>query len=79
MDIDDSDYYRPWHAKSDDARFDLTMTPLLDRASNTDMLIIGSDQHQVFGKWNGTVTLEDGRRIQVRNLLGFCEKVKNKW
>jgi len=79
VDIDDSDYCRPWHAKSDDARFDLTMTPLLDRASNTDMLIIGSDQHQVFGKWNGTVTLEDGRRIQVRNLLGFCEKVKNKW
>ncbi len=79
VDIDDSDYYKPWHAKSDDGRFDLIMTPALDRASNTDMLLIGSDQHQVFGHWNGTVTLEDGKRIIVKNLLGFCEKVKNKW
>ena len=27
----------------------------------------------------GAATLDDGRVIQVRDMLGFAEKVENKW
>ena len=53
--------------------------PLLDRAANTDFLILGSNQHQVFGRFTGKVMLDDGTELEVKDLLGFAEKVKNKW
>ena len=29
--------------------------------------------------FTGTVVLDDGRRIAVKDLFGFAEKVENKW
>ena len=40
---------------------------------------IKSDQHQVFGRFTGTATLDDGTVIRVRDMIGFAEKVENKW
>lgn len=79
IELDDGDYLKPWKVRSEDGRLDLVLEPLLDRAAETDILIIASIQHQVFGKWRGSVLLGDGRRIEVESLLGFCEKVRNRW
>lgn len=38
-----------------------------------------SIQHQVFGHWKGYAILDDGSRIEVRDLLDFCGKVVNRW
>lgn len=73
------DYLKPWKFTSDDGRFEMDFAPIIDRASNTDFKVLKSDQHQVFGKFNGTATLDDGTVLQVRDLLGFAEKVENKW
>ena len=72
-------YMRAWHMTSDDGRFEMEFTPVLDRASCTDVKLIKSDQHQVFGRFSGTAVLDDGTRLEVRNLMGFAEKVENKW
>ena len=53
--------------------------PVMDRASCTDVKLIMSDQHQVFGKFNGKAVLDDGTVLEVKDLLGFAEKVHNKW
>ena len=73
------DYLSPWKFTSDDGRFEMDFTPIINRASNTDFKILKSDQNQVFGWFNGTATLDDGIVLQVRDLLGFAEKVENKW
>ncbi|MBR4888084.1 MAG: DUF2804 domain-containing protein, partial [Clostridia bacterium] len=73
------DYLQPWTFTSDDGRFEMAFAPILDRASNTDFKILKSDQHQVFGKFTGTAVLDDGTTLQVKDLLGFAEKVENKW
>ncbi len=73
------DYLSPWRFTSDDHRFEMDFQPLLDRSAKIDLKAICSDQHQVFGRFTGTAVLDDGRRIQVRNLTGFAEKVRNKW
>ncbi|MBO4538815.1 MAG: DUF2804 family protein, partial [Clostridia bacterium] len=35
--------------------------------------------HQVFGYFTGKVSLDDGTVIEIKNKLGFAEKVHNKW
>lgn len=79
IELDEKDFLKPWRARSEDGRFDLRLDPVLDRHSDANLLLIASNQHQVFGRWSGTVLLEDGRKVEVRNLLGFCEKVRNRW
>ena len=73
------DYLSPWTFSSDDGRFELSFEPVMDRSAKIDVLVICSDQHQVFGRFSGTVILDDGRKLRIDNLMGFAEKVRNKW
>jgi len=73
------DYLKPWTFTSDDGRFEMDFVPIINRASCTDVKLIKSDQNQVFGRFSGTVVLDDGTKLEIRDLLGFAEKVENKW
>ena len=73
------DYMSPWKFTSDDGRFEMDFLPVMDRAAKTDVGIICSDQHQVFGRFSGTAVLDDGLKLEIRDLMGFAEKVRNKW
>jgi len=73
------DFLSPWTFTSNDGRFEMTFTPILDRAAFTNALIILSDQHQIFGLFNGKVILDDGQSLEIKDKLGFAEKVRNKW
>lgn len=73
------DYMSPWTFTSDDNRFDMDFTPVLDRAANMDAKLLKSEQHQVFGLFTGTAVLDSGKRIHVRDFPGFAERVDNKW
>ncbi|MBQ8562718.1 MAG: DUF2804 domain-containing protein [Firmicutes bacterium] len=73
------DYMTPWTFTSDDGRFEMDFIPVMDRASCTDVKLIMSDQHQVFGKFHGKAVLDDGTVLEVKDFMGFAEKVHNKW
>ena len=73
------DYLKPWTFTSDDGRFEMDFVPILDRASCTDVKLILSDQHQVFGRFTGKAVLDDGTVIELKDFIGFAEKVHNKW
>ena len=75
----DYNYLAPWRFVGDDGRFELDFRPVMDRASCTSAAVIKSDQHQVFGRFNGTVVLDDGTALPVRDLMGFAERVENRW
>jgi hypothetical protein len=77
--VDAKDYLKPWKFTSNDGRFELDFKPLIDRSSSFNLLVMKSIQHQVFGLFNGQVTLDDGTRLQVENFLGFAEDVLNWW
>lgn len=72
-------YTKAWSFTSNDGRFEMTFTPILNRDSCTDVKIILSDQNQVFGYFNGTMILEDQTKIELKNFLAFAERVYNKW
>ena len=73
------DFLAPWRFTSSDGRFEMQFQPVLDRAACTDLKLLKSDQHQVFGKFSGAAVLDDGSVLSVRDFFGFAEKVENKW
>ena len=73
------DYLSPWTIKDSEGRLELTFELIMDRSMKTDLLVICSDQHQVFGRFSGKAVLDDGRELKIENLTGFAEKVRNKW
>ncbi|MBR5048871.1 MAG: DUF2804 domain-containing protein [Erysipelotrichaceae bacterium] len=72
-------FVEPWTFTSSDDRVNLTFKPIFDRADNTNVLIIQSNQHQVFGRFYGTCILDDGTEIKLDGQMGFAEKVANRW
>lgn len=72
------DFLSPWSVTSSNGDINLTFTPILDRHGGANLLIMKSDQHQVFGKWNGYFIVGD-KKIEIVDKLGFAEKVANRW
>ncbi|MCR5331984.1 MAG: DUF2804 domain-containing protein [Lachnospiraceae bacterium] len=72
-------YMDPWEFVSKDGRFALTMEPFYDHHTDLNILAMRMHSHQVHGKWNGTVTLDDGTRLQIKDMYAFCEYVENRW
>lgn len=77
--IPEDSYMKPWTITSSDKRFEMTFTPIIDRAAKIDVKLIVTDQHQVFGKMNGIAVLDDGTKLEVKDLVCFCERVHNKY
>lgn len=72
------EFEKPWQITSNDDKLLLTFSPIIDRYSNTSVVVIASCQHQVFGRFSGYVRVQ-GKVVTLHNLLGFAEEVKNKW
>jgi len=73
------DYLSPWSFTSDDGRFEMDFAPILNRSAYTSAVVVKSRQNQVFGRFTGKAILDDGTVLQVKDFLGFAEKVFNKW
>lgn len=73
------DFLKPWRIRDNHGRLDLVFEPQLDRADLTSVLVIESDQHQVFGRMTGKAVTDAGEEIFIDHALGFAEKVKNRW
>ena len=77
--IPEDSYMKPWKFTSSDGRFEMDFVPVIDRAACLDYKAIVSDQHQVFGKMSGKAVLDDGKVIDVKDLMCFAEKVHNRY
>ena len=73
------DYMQPWKFTDDEGRLDLVFTPFKDRTARTDLAVITSEVHQMFGRYNGKAVADDGRVIQIKDLIGFAEEHHAKW
>jgi len=72
-------YLKPWRFSSNNGRFELMFEPILDRESHTNLILMKSDQHQVFGRFSGDIILDNGSVLQLKNFTGFAEDVFNRW
>ncbi len=53
--------------------------PIVDRYGKINLLLIKSEQHQVFNWFSGNVVLDNGTELKVDCFLGFAEDVYNRW
>lgn len=75
----EDDWMQPWHLKDDEGRCDLVMMPQFDRITRDKILFIDNCTHQVFGMFSGSVTLDDGRVLCVKDIPAFAEHAVNNW
>ena len=73
------DYMKPWKFSDTEGRLDLVFTPFKDRTAKTNLGIITSEVHQMFGRYNGKLIADDGEVIPVKDLVGFAEEHHAKW
>ena len=73
------DYMQPWHFTDNEGRLDLVFTPFKERTATTNLVIITSEVHQIFGRYNGHVILDDGTKLEIKDLIGFAEEHHAKW
>ena len=73
------DFLSPWRIVSESGDIDLVFEPILNRHGGANVLLIKSDQNQVFGRFSGQFRLPDGKLIEIKNQTGFAEKVSNRW
>ena len=75
----DYDYMKPWQMTSSDGRFEGTLTPVLDRRADTNIGIVASFQHQIFGRLTGKAVLDDGRVIEMKEFPCAVEVIRNRY
>jgi len=76
---DNRNFTRPWLMTSPDGRVQLQFTPFLERVAQTNLLVIRSEVHQMFGRYQGTVIADDGEAIPIENLVGWAEEHQARW
>ena len=73
------DYLKPWKITSNDGALELDFEPIINRHSDTNLLVLRSNQNQVFGKFSGKIVYNKNRIVEIKDLIGFAEVVFNKW
>lgn len=77
---DVNNYMKPWTIKTKGSdRVSLVFTPLFERVAETNAIVIQSTVHQMIGHFTGTITTDQGEKIQIENLLGWAEDHAAKW
>ena len=79
FDYNPGNYMRPWKFSDTEGRLDLVFTPFKDRTAKTNLAIITSEVHQMFGRYHGKVIADGGEVIPIKDLIGFAEEHHAKW
>jgi hypothetical protein len=67
------DFIQPWRITAPSGAVDLTFTPFMERLAASDVWLVRSAVHQMFGRYNGTIVTTDEERIIVHDLVGWAE------
>jgi hypothetical protein len=70
---------RPWKFTDSEGRLSLDFIPFKERVAKTNLGIITSEVHQVFGKYSGAVVTNQGEQLRIAYLTGFAEEHHARW
>lgn len=79
FEYDSYDYMKPWRFIDKEGRLNLLFTPFRERIAKTNLGIIISSVHQLFGRYDGYAITDAGEKIEIGGLIGFAEEHKAKW
>lgn len=70
---------RPWTIDDPGGQLHAVLTPRYDKHTVVAGRKRGSEVHQVFGRWSGHLTTDDGDTIPFDDLQGFAEEARQNW
>lgn len=76
---DASDFRKPWRFQDNQGRLELDFVPFVERVAQTDLKLIFSEVHQLFGRYSGHVVTDQGEELQIDGLIGFAEEHQARW
>jgi hypothetical protein len=79
FDYQSGDYMKPWKFTDNQGRLDLDFVPFAERPARTNLMIITSEVHQMFGRYSGRFVADDGEKIAIEGLIGFAEEHHARW
>jgi hypothetical protein len=79
IEYDTDDYMQHWKFNDSQNRLELTFEPFTERVARTNLGIIVSEVHQLFGRYSGNAVTDDGETLQIEDLIGFAEDHHAKW
>ncbi|OQB27819.1 MAG: hypothetical protein BWY10_01015 [Chloroflexi bacterium ADurb.Bin180] len=72
-------FMSPWKMHSPDGRLDLVFEPFKERVAKSELLVLSSEVHQMFGRYSGTLKTDEGETLHVENQVGWAEEHHAKW
>lgn len=73
-------YMLPWRIHTREVpAVKLVFNPLFERVAKTDLGVLRSEVHQMIGHFNGELTDEEGKRFEVKDLVGWAEDHAARW
>lgn len=79
FDYDIHNYFSPWKFTDSEGRMQLKFTPFKERLARTNLLLIFSEVHQMFGRYSGWVKTDEGEQLAINELVGFAEEHHARW
>jgi hypothetical protein len=77
FDVDDR--MQPWTFSSNDKRLTLDFRPIYQQHSKQDAGFAKAELFKIHGRYSGTLVLDDGTKLEIRDLLGFAEHMQQRW
>lgn len=77
--FDRDDEHSTWRVTSDNQQIDLSFTPEGMHKENINAGLLATNFKQIFGRFNGFLITEDGKRFEIENYYGFVEDHYSKW
>ena len=79
FDYTSGNYMKPWKFTDNQGRLNLVFTPFKERLARTNLGVIFSEVHQMFGHYDGEVIADNGEVIKIKDLVGFAEEHHARW
>ncbi len=77
--FDRDDEHSTWRVRSENAQLDLSFTPEGLHKENINAFFLATNFKQIFGRFNGYLTTDSGKRYDIENYYGFVEDHYSKW
>ncbi len=78
-DYDWSRPMKPWRVVDPGGRLDLRLVPRFDKHTRVEAVVLGTEVHQVFGAWSGTLVTDEGEELTLPHAIGFAEESRSRW
>ncbi|MGI9529722.1 MAG: DUF2804 domain-containing protein [Acidimicrobiia bacterium] len=76
---DPADWARPWFIRAPSGAVDVAFEPFLEREAKTNVGLVRSEVHQMFGTYTGIVHDSDGTSHSVDGIVGWAEDHVAAW